>query len=218
MKQCTIIDSVVRGTTSKEIVQMAREAGAKKVYFASCAPPIRYPNVYGIDMPTSAELVAHNRSIEQVAAYIGADRLIYQRLEDLIESCRKFNQTIQAFDVSVFSGHYVTGDVSADYLSELEHSRGSSGAKSRQQLPATLLTLSRQPSFDNGCVSPANGPATEHLLDCDDRQTNAANHAVELLAERILSSTDSSSNQTSSYHGPDTETMGLYNSYGRNSL
>lgn len=116
-------DSVVRGTTSKEIVQMARESGAKKVYFASCAPPIRYPNVYGIDMPTRTELVAHNRTIEEIADTINADKLIFQDLNDLVESCKKFNPEITTFDVSVFDGKYITNDISGEYLNDLQISR-----------------------------------------------------------------------------------------------
>lgn len=116
-------DSIVRGTTSKEIVSMAKECGANKVYFASCAPAIRYPNVYGIDMPTSSELVAHQKSDEEIAAYIGADKLIYQDLEDLTQACRKFNPDIKSFEVSVFTGQYVTGGVNQDYLKELEQNR-----------------------------------------------------------------------------------------------
>ncbi|KAI9143605.1 phosphoribosyltransferase-like protein [Paraphysoderma sedebokerense] len=116
-------DSIVRGTTSREIVQMAREAGANKVYFASCAPPIRYPNVYGIDMPTSSELVAHNRTEAEISEYINADCIIYQSLPDLIESCRKFNKKIEDFDSSVFTGVYVTGDINENYLRELEQCR-----------------------------------------------------------------------------------------------
>ncbi|CAO3606903.1 unnamed protein product [Cunninghamella blakesleeana] len=119
-------DSIVRGTTSKEIIQMAREAGAKKVYFASCAPPIRYPNVYGIDMPTRTELVAHNKTIEQVAEDIGADKVIYQELTDLVESVRKFNPSIEQFDTSVFDKCYVTGDVDEDYMLNLEGGRDDS--------------------------------------------------------------------------------------------
>ncbi|ORX53233.1 amidophosphoribosyltransferase [Hesseltinella vesiculosa] len=116
-------DSIVRGTTSKEIIQMAREAGAKKVYFASCAPPIRYPNVYGIDMPTRSELVAHGRNEQQVAEEIGADKVIYQTLNDLVESVRKFNPEIVKFDTSVFDKDYVTGDIDDDYLASLEGTR-----------------------------------------------------------------------------------------------
>ncbi|RIA86863.1 phosphoribosyltransferase-like protein [Glomus cerebriforme] len=116
-------DSIVRGTTSKEIVQMARDAGAKKVYFASCAPPIRYPNVYGIDMPSRQELVAHNRDEDLIAKEIGADFIIFQELEDLLSSCRKFNPKIETFDCSVFNGEYVTGCVTSKYLEDLENVR-----------------------------------------------------------------------------------------------
>ncbi|RMF99143.1 MAG: amidophosphoribosyltransferase [Gammaproteobacteria bacterium] len=125
-------DSIVRGTTSKQIIEMAREAGARKVYFASAAPPVRYPNVYGIDMPAASELVAANRSIEQIRRFIGADWLIYQDLEDLVAAVRYDNGGIRSFDVSIFSGHYVTGDVSADYLRELE-ARRSDAAKERRE-------------------------------------------------------------------------------------
>ncbi|KAJ3185261.1 amidophosphoribosyltransferase [Gaertneriomyces sp. JEL0708] len=124
-------DSIVRGTTSGEIIQMAREAGAKKVYFASCSPPIRYPNVYGIDMPTRQELVAWNRTDEEVAEFIGADCVIYQDLDDMIQSVAKFNPEISQFDVSVFNGCYITGDIDEKYLNELESSRNDA-AKSQQ--------------------------------------------------------------------------------------
>ncbi|CEG68473.1 Putative Amidophosphoribosyltransferase [Rhizopus microsporus] len=116
-------DSIVRGTTSKEIIQMAREAGAKKVYFASCAPPIRYPNVYGIDMPTRSELVAHGRDVNEIAEEIGADKVIYQDLNDLVQSVRQFNPVIEAFDTSVFDGKYVTKDVNEAYFEHIEHER-----------------------------------------------------------------------------------------------
>ena len=116
-------DSIVRGTTSQQIIQMAREAGARKVYFASASPPVRYPNVYGIDMPAAAELIAHGRSDEEVAAEIGADRLIFQDLADLIESVRKGNPRLERFDASVFTGEYVTGDVTKSYLDHLEQRR-----------------------------------------------------------------------------------------------
>ncbi len=120
-------DSIVRGTTSRQIVQMAREAGANKVYFASAAPPVRYPNVYGIDMPAASELVAHGRSVEQVCRWIGADRLIFQDLEDLIEAvCKKGKSNVAGFDTSVFDGQYVTGDVTEEYLHALEMQRNDS--------------------------------------------------------------------------------------------
>ena len=116
-------DSIVRGTTSKEIIQLAREAGARKVYFASAAPPVRYQNVYGIDMPSAQELIAHNRSEKEVAEAIGADRLIYQDLDDLIAAVKKGNPRIQRFDLSCFNGEYVTGDVTPEYLAQIERVR-----------------------------------------------------------------------------------------------
>ncbi len=116
-------DSIVRGTTSQQIVQMAREAGARKVYFASAAPPIRYPNVYGIDMPSATELVANGREVDEIAAITGADRLIYQDLQDLIEAAREGNPKITRFEASVFDGIYVTGDVNQDYLGRIEQMR-----------------------------------------------------------------------------------------------
>ncbi len=114
-------DSIVRGTTSQQIVQMARDAGATKVYFASAAPPVRYPNVYGIDMPAASELVAHGRSVEEVREIIGADKLIYQDLDDLINAVQKRGKSkVKRFDTSVFDGEYITGDVSENYLDQLE--------------------------------------------------------------------------------------------------
>ncbi len=133
-------DSIVRGTTSKEIIEMAREAGARKVYFASAAPPVRYPNVYGIDMPTSSELVAHGRTIEELEALLGADRLIYQDLEDLIEAVRAGNPEISRFDCSVFTGEYITRDVTAEYLSQLELFRSDS-AKAARSRSQTVIEL-----------------------------------------------------------------------------
>jgi amidophosphoribosyltransferase len=122
-KNVLLVDvSIVRGTTSKQIIQMAREAGARKVYFASAAPPVRFPNVYGIDMPAAAELVAHGRTQEQVREFIGADRLLYQELDDLVAAVAEGNENLQSFDTSCFSGEYVTG-VEPAYLSELEFAR-----------------------------------------------------------------------------------------------
>ena len=118
-----IDDSIVRGNTSKQIIQMARNAGAKKVYFASAAPPIKYPNVYGIDMPFVDELVAHGRSIDEICKEIGADKLIYQDLDDLIQSVREANSEIEAFDTSCFSGEYVTDGVDKKYLEALSSMR-----------------------------------------------------------------------------------------------
>jgi len=116
-------DSIVRGTTSREIVQMARESGARKVFFASSAPPVRFPNVYGIDMPTRAELIAAHRSEAEVAAEIGADALIYQDLEALKDAVRRVNPRLAGFETSCFDGHYVTGDVTSDYLLAIETRR-----------------------------------------------------------------------------------------------
>ena len=119
-------DSIVRGTTSREIVQMAREAGARKVYFASAAPPVRFPNVYGIDMPTRAELIAAHRSEAEVAREIGADALIYQDLEELKDAVRRANPRLVNFETSCFDGIYVTGDVTVDYLRAIEIQRNAS--------------------------------------------------------------------------------------------
>ena len=124
-------DSIVRGTTSAQIIQMARDAGAKKVYFASAAPPVRYPNVYGIDMPAAHELIAHDRTEQEVCEAIGADRIIYQDLDDLIEAVRKGNPTIEHFDTSCFSNQYVTGDIDDAYLQRTEALRNDSAQAER---------------------------------------------------------------------------------------
>jgi amidophosphoribosyltransferase len=116
-------DSIVRGTTSKEIVQMAREAGANKVYMASAAPPVRFPNVYGIDMPTREELIAANRSIEEIREYIGADALIYQDVDAMKRVVAALNPKLVGFEASCFDGHYVTGDVSDDDFAALKAQR-----------------------------------------------------------------------------------------------
>jgi amidophosphoribosyltransferase len=131
-------DSIVRGTTSAQIIDLAREAGAKKVYFASAAPPVRFPNVYGIDMPASHELVAAGRSIGEVAQLIGADWLVYQDLEDLVAACRHDDAHIDEFDTSCFSGQYVTGDVTPEYLDRLQRAR-SDEARTRRRLAQTGL-------------------------------------------------------------------------------
>jgi amidophosphoribosyltransferase len=124
-------DSIVRGTTSRQIVQMAREAGAKKVYFASAAPPVRYPNVYGIDMPAATELVAHGRSVEDVQRLIGADWLVYQDLDDLVAAVAEGNEHLRHFDTSCFSGEYVTG-LDAEYLVQLELLRSDAAKHERR--------------------------------------------------------------------------------------
>ena len=119
-------DSIVRGTTSGQIIEMARESGAKKVYFASAAPEIRFPNVYGIDMPSANELIAYGREIEQIADLIQADGLIFQDISDLVEAVREEKQDIQRFETSVFDGNYITGDVDQDYLERIDMARGES--------------------------------------------------------------------------------------------
>ena len=116
-------DSIVRGTTSKQIVQMAREAGAKKVYLASAAPPVRYPNVYGIDMASHEEFVAHDRNVEEITKIIGADWLIYQDLDDLISAVQHGNKNIKHFDSSCFDGIYVTEDIDDAYFERLSDKR-----------------------------------------------------------------------------------------------
>ena len=119
-------DSIVRGTTSKQIIQMARDAGAKKVYIASAAPAVRYPNVYGIDMPAVEELVAHNRNDKEIAKRIGADWLIYQDLDDLIDAVQKGNSEIKEFDCSCFDGKYITKTIDGDYLNKIRNVRNDS--------------------------------------------------------------------------------------------
>jgi len=124
-------DSIVRGTTSEQIIQMARDAGAKKVYFASAAPPVRFPNVYGIDMPAVHELIAHNRDENQISEVIGADKMIYQDLEDLIEAVQRGNSEIKHFDTSCFNQKYITGDIDDAYLKRLENLRNDSAKTTR---------------------------------------------------------------------------------------
>ncbi len=125
-----IDDSIVRGTTSKQLIQMAREAGANKVYLASAAPPVRHPNVYGIDMPAANELIGHGRSIAEIQQELGCDRLIYQDLDDLIDACREGNPAIRQFDTSCFSGEYIT-DIGDDYLRQLEQTRSDDAKAAR---------------------------------------------------------------------------------------
>ena len=127
-------DSIVRGTTSKQIIKLAREAGAKKVYFASAAPPVRYPNVYGIDMPAAKELIASNKTVTEIQKEIGADHLIYQDLDALIRAVSHDNSSITGFDDSCFSGSYITNDITSDYLEKLEIARNDV-AKMKKDLP-----------------------------------------------------------------------------------
>lgn len=119
-------DSIVRGTTCNQIIKMARESGAKKVYFASAAPPVRFPNVYGIDMPARHELIAHGKSVEEVRKEIGADWLVYQDLDDLLASAQEGNPAIKQFDCSVFTGEYITRDIDEHYLRLIEKRRNDS--------------------------------------------------------------------------------------------
>jgi amidophosphoribosyltransferase len=131
-------DSIVRGTTSREIVQMARESGARKVFFASAAPPVRFPNVYGIDMPTRAELIAAHRSEDEVTRELGADALIYQDLEALKDAVRQANPRLTSFETSCFDGVYVTGDVTTDYLRAIEIHRDATRDSSEDAETAQL--------------------------------------------------------------------------------
>jgi amidophosphoribosyltransferase len=134
-------DSIVRGTTSREIVQMARESGATKVFFASAAPPVRFPNVYGIDMPTKSELIATGRTQAEIATLIGADAVIYQELDALIDDVRRLNPTIKRFDCSCFDGVYVTGDVSQAYLDSIETGRKDGESSTDTRLSSYQLDL-----------------------------------------------------------------------------
>lgn len=134
-------DSIVRGTTSEQIIEMAREAGAKKVYFASAAPEIRFPNVYGIDMPTSNELIAHGRDADEIARIIGADGIIFQDLNDLVEAVRMENPDIKRFETSVFDGHYITKDVDQAYLDHLTQLRNDDAKANRNKDIGTNLEL-----------------------------------------------------------------------------
>ncbi|MFT2112291.1 amidophosphoribosyltransferase [Marinomonas sp. 2405UD68-3] len=131
-------DSIVRGTTSKEIIEMAREAGAKKVYIASAAPEVRYPNVYGIDMPAVEELIAHGRESDEICKLIGADKLIFQNLDDLIEACiDEKHSDVREFDTSVFDGKYITGNIDAEYLENLQKARNDSKKSNVEALAAS---------------------------------------------------------------------------------
>jgi amidophosphoribosyltransferase len=134
-------DSIVRGTTSEQIVEMARDAGAKRVYLASAAPEIRFPNVYGIDMPSANELIAHGREVDEIRQIIGADGLIFQDLNDLIEAVREENPDISQFECSVFNGIYVTKDVDQNYLEYLESLRNDDAQAMRGQTEAENLEM-----------------------------------------------------------------------------
>jgi len=132
-------DSIVRGTTSEQIIDMAREAGANKVYFASAAPEIRFPNVYGIDMPSANELIAHGHDVDSICKIIGADGLIFQSLPDLVEAVRSQNPDIKKFETSVFDGVYVTNDITQEYLNKLDASRNDAKKGNKTALMAGNL-------------------------------------------------------------------------------
>ena len=133
-------DSIVRGTTSEQIIQMARDAGAKKVYFASAAPAVRYPNVYGIDMPAAHELIAHNRNEDEICTAIGADKMIYQDLEDLVDSVRAGNPDIEKFDTSCFDHQYITGDIDDTYLQNIEALRNDD-AQAEKKIATEIIDI-----------------------------------------------------------------------------
>ena len=134
-------DSIVRGTTSSQIIDMAREAGANKVYFASAAPPVRFPNVYGIDMPIRDELIAHGRTEEEVCREIGADWLLFQDMQDLVDAVKKGSAKINGFDDSVFTGNYITGDIDEDYLERLQSARSDAAKKERRENDNEVIDL-----------------------------------------------------------------------------
>ncbi|NKN33239.1 amidophosphoribosyltransferase [Marichromatium bheemlicum] len=135
-------DSIVRGTTSQQIIEMARDAGANRVYLASAAPPVRYPNVYGIDMPAASELIASGRTEEEICAELGADGLIFQDLDDLIDAVQKKGKShVDRFDTSVFDGNYVTGDVTPEYLRALEANRNDGAKEQRAARSESVIDL-----------------------------------------------------------------------------
>ncbi|MBU2038581.1 MAG: amidophosphoribosyltransferase, partial [Gammaproteobacteria bacterium] len=135
-------DSIVRGTTCEQIIEMAREAGANKVYFASAAPAVRYPNVYGIDMPAKEEFIAHGRSTDEIAKEIGADWLVYQDLDDLISACLEGSKTeARSFDCSVFTGEYVTGDINEAYFDRLSQLRNDASKGKRAAVENVAIDL-----------------------------------------------------------------------------
>lgn len=134
-------DSIVRGTTSEQIIEMARNAGAKKVYFASAAPEIRFPNVYGIDMPSANELIAHGRELEDIGELIGADKLIFQTIDDLIEAVRIGNPDIKTFETSVFNGEYITNDIDNSYLERLDALRNNTKKENTDKNADSIIDM-----------------------------------------------------------------------------
>jgi len=134
-------DSIVRGTTSEQIIDMARASGANKVYFASAAPEVRFPNVYGIDMPSANELIAHGRELDDICELIGADKLIYQSIDDLISAVSLGNPDIKAFDTSVFDGNYVTNDIDQSYLERLDAKRNNTSKETSDKNADSILDM-----------------------------------------------------------------------------
>lgn len=176
-------DSIVRGTTSKEIIQMARDAGAKKVIMASCAPPIRYPNVYGIDMPSRQELVAFQRSEEEISAIIKADLVIFQTLDDLVTACSQPHSRVTEFDCSVFTGQYVTGGVDEAYLQHLENQRNDNAKAKRGNVM-------------NGPGATSTGSGSDATLSCSGPM-NGADDAGSLGSQTVGLHNEESRNQGS---------------------
>jgi len=169
-------DSIVRGTTSREIVQMAREKGARAVYFASCAPPIRYPHIHGIDLADAKELVAHDRDAVQVAVEIGADMVIYQTLDDLKKCVTGFNKDVTDFEAGVFTGEYITG-CPPQYLEHLEKLRGVNARTKQWEKRKTLEALEI-----NGIEEGMNGIDTEQHKAVEDISLI---NAVKLAGARV---------------------------------
>jgi amidophosphoribosyltransferase len=134
-------DSIVRGTTSEQIIDMARASGAKKVYFASAAPEVRFPNVYGIDMPSANELIAHGRDVDDVCDLIGADKLIFQTIEDLVLAVNEGNPDIKRFDTSVFDGVYVTNDIDIAYLEKLDALRNNTSRETSDKNADSIIDM-----------------------------------------------------------------------------
>ena len=134
-------DSIVRGTTSEQIIDMARASGAKKVYFASAAPEVRFPNVYGIDMPSANELIAHGRDVEDVCDLIGADKLIFQSIEDLVAAVQVGNPEIKRFDTSVFDGIYITNDIDNTYLERLDALRNNTTKETSDKNADSIIDM-----------------------------------------------------------------------------
>jgi len=134
-------DSIVRGNTAKEIINMVRAAGASKIFFASAAPPVRYPNVYGIDMPTFSELVAHEHDENEISSLLGADWVIYNQLSDVEDAVKSLNPEITALESSCFSGEYVTGDVGEEYLLNLQNSRNEDRHVFKRQKTGSIIDL-----------------------------------------------------------------------------